>query len=373
MNTLEDFTIMCKLGDKQKFIEIIEKNGIDHKMISCCYDKPEFISILLDHGISLHEDVTWTCGILDHPDSVLVICHARHQMMQQLAEYHGLIARCKNATTLHVLFNAGVKADTKLWRPGMINIDEHYPSYYADSVELFGEFIRQNCMDLNYEKIVNSPSLLRYVIDQITGHFGGHYRKPIQDVADKSRDVKCIELLFDAEFVLGHDQVLKMKDSRLIQLLKPELKLKHPILIEQENVRRAYYDAASKNDYEAMKKISDPHADLDYNNDNIPDTPIGLAIGHRNLDMVKLLIERKADVNALEFMKKHPTARTPLMCAVSYNDMQITLYLLKHGADILQRDGEGDDVTAYLKSKIVSQLIMKDLITKRYLAALALR
>jgi ankyrin repeat protein len=173
--------------------------------------------------------------------------------------------------------------------------------------------------------------------------------------------------------VLAHDQVLKMKDSRLIQLLEPELKLKHPILIEQENARRAYYDAASKDDYEAMKKISDPHADPNYINSNEPDTPIGLAINHRNLDMVKLLIERKADPNALDFMKKHPISSTPLMCAVSCIDIQITMYLLKHGADILQRDGEGDDVTAYLKSKIVSQRIMKDLITKRYLAALDLR
>ncbi len=373
MNTLEDFAIMCKLGDKKKFIEIIEKNGIDHKMISCCYDKPEFISILLDHGISLHEDVTWTCGILDHPDSIIAICHARYQMMQQLAEYHGLIARCKNARTLHVLFNTGVKADTKLWRPGMMNIDEHYPSYYADSVELLSEFIRQNCMDLNYEKIVNSPSMLLYVIDQITKFHGSHYKTPIQDVADKSRDVKCIEMLFDAGFELTHDQMLKMQDPRLIELLKPEIKLKHPTLIEQENVRRAYYDAASKNDYEAMKKISNPLSDPNYINSTVPDTPIGLAVLKRNLDMVKLLIERKADPNAVEFMKKYPMSSTPLMLTVCNTDLQIANYLLNHGADILQRDGEGDDVTAYLKSKIVSQRIMKNLITERYLAALALR
>lgn len=373
MNTLEDFALICKLNDKKKFVEIIEKNGIDHRMISCCYDKPEFISILLDHGISLHEDVTWTCGILDYPDSVRTICEARPEMMQQLAEHHGLVARCKNPVTLHAMFKAGgVNADTKFLRPGMVTTDEHYPSYYADSVELLSLFVHQNCMDLNYTAIVNSPNMLRYMIDQINKHHGSHYKKPIQDAADKSKVVECIELLFDECFELDHEQVMKMTNPRLIELISPELRSKHPTVVEKENARRAYYDAASENDYEAMKKISDPRADVNYINHELHNTVMGVAIKKgRNLDIVKLLIERKADPNTLEFMKSYPKASTPLMCAVAENDIQIANYLLEHGADILQRDNDGDDIIAYLRSLYTSHQIMRDFITKHYMDALA--
>lgn len=75
-----------------------------------------------------------------------------------------------------------------------------------------------------------------------------------------------------------------------------------------------------------------------------------------NLDIVKLLVENGAEINA-----KDSTDWTPLFHAVSYENFNIIKYLVEHGPEIDITDTSGDKlievssnkkIVSYLKSKI---------------------
>ncbi len=84
----------------------------------------------------------------------------------------------------------------------------------------------------------------------------------------------------------------------------------------------------------------------------------------RNLDIVKILVEAGADIDARSYMFDFEEA-TPLMHAVSYDQFEIVQYLVEQGADVnakykygnvlditdLIESEKGPQIEAYLKSK----------------------
>ena len=65
-------------------------------------------------------------------------------------------------------------------------------------------------------------------------------------------------------------------------------------------------------------------------------TPLHLAVGSGNLDMVKFLVEKGADINA-----KRADQGTPLHWACSAGFTECVMYLIEHGASINAADRFG--------------------------------
>lgn len=370
MSDLTEFSKFCK-EDKSvdEFTKWIETNGIDHKMISVCYEKPLFVKVLLDKGISLHEDVTWTCGILNVPRSVEFICKMRRESMQSIAEHHGLVSKCKNPTTLDILLELGVNVDTKFQRPGMTGVDKEPPSYYVTDVDLMHVFVKHGATRFNMEYIVNDPVMLKYFI----GVPGEQIRSLIIGAIPLCRYTQCIELLFTEKYEVPEKQLFLITNQDVIDKLPEKIRDRHPLSVEKEKRRRAYYDAVNERKFDELKDISSkyPEADIEYYNKDTKFTVIGLAVESRNLDAVKWLLENKADADAKPFMKNHGSekGRTPLIMAVEKTDTQIVHLLLTHKADPLYRMKSGRDVVSYLTSDSYNAVII-DLVKSAYMTAL---
>lgn len=80
----------------------------------------------------------------------------------------------------------------------------------------------------------------------------------------------------------------------------------------------------------ALKNGGDP-------NGRIRDlTPLMIAAGIKNKDIINILIESKSDINA-----KGDNGKTPLTIALRKNNLEIAQLLLEKGADINSRDDKG--------------------------------
>ena len=61
--------------------------------------------------------------------------------------------------------------------------------------------------------------------------------------------------------------------------------------------------------------------------------PIHVASKHNNIDIIKLLLDHGADINATNYWKT-----TPLMYACVYGNLAVIKFLLEHGADMSMRN-----------------------------------
>ena len=66
-------------------------------------------------------------------------------------------------------------------------------------------------------------------------------------------------------------------------------------------------------------------------------TPLISAVNSGNLEMTKILLDKKADINAGETK----SGVTPLMFAVTHKDLPLAKFLLEKGADFTKKSKDG--------------------------------
>ncbi|MBI5463409.1 MAG: ankyrin repeat domain-containing protein [Ignavibacteriales bacterium] len=108
----------------------------------------------------------------------------------------------------------------------------------------------------------------------------------------------------------------------------------------QDEKLKALIDAINKEDVAAAKAALDNGADVNGKNEQAY-TPLLLAVMTANVDLVKFLIDHKADVN----MKATATQIYPLMMAGSKRHLEVAKLLLKSGADPKAKGGPMDMFT----------------------------
>jgi len=117
-----------------------------------------------------------------------------------------------------------------------------------------------------------------------------------------------------------------------------------------QKVNEQLYKAIVKNDSEKVAKLLKQNADPNYIISSGPWMKVNMlitAINNDNIEIVKLLISTKADVNW-----KDGFNTTALMYAAAKGNKDIVILLLDNGADINATDGQGNTVlTAAKESK----------------------
>jgi ankyrin repeat protein len=99
---------------------------------------------------------------------------------------------------------------------------------------------------------------------------------------------------------------------------------------------RALDAAVSSNDLDAIKAVLKEHPGLVSCKDRYSMTPLHYAVRDGSVDVVKLLLASKADVNA-----RNRFGMTPLHQAVFSNRVDIAVLLVNGGADVNAEDNLG--------------------------------
>lgn len=88
-----------------------------------------------------------------------------------------------------------------------------------------------------------------------------------------------------------------------------------------------------------VKYLAEKGADLSvqYTAQGVVFTPLISAVNSGNLEMTKILLDKKADINAGEAK----SGVTPLMFAVTHKDLPLAKFLLEKGADFTKKSKDG--------------------------------
>ena len=110
------------------------------------------------------------------------------------------------------------------------------------------------------------------------------------------------------------------------------------------------------NDINGVKELITKGADVNMEDDMMGYTPLTLAIGNKNSEMVKLLLSNKANINH----KSKRTGYTPLMEALNSNYIDMAKLLIEQGADINIKSNDGSTalIIAAGRSKEVVELLL---------------
>ena len=112
-------------------------------------------------------------------------------------------------------------------------------------------------------------------------------------------------------------------------------------LLRREREETQFFDAkvaVGKKDYKCLKKILDTKEfDIDMQTPNSNGTLLHTAVSTGRQDIMDLLIEHGADVNA----RCYENGATPLIIAGMENKHQTAIYLIKHKAVATLRDKYG--------------------------------
>jgi uncharacterized protein len=121
-----------------------------------------------------------------------------------------------------------------------------------------------------------------------------------------------------------------------------------------QNKGEKLYNSVVKNDTEKSMKLISENADVNYVKESgwVKVNTLITAINNSNVEIVKALLEHKADVNW-----KDGFNTTALLYAASKGNRQIVDLLLKYGADINADDGQGNTVLTAAKESKNSELI----------------
>ncbi|EKX51206.1 hypothetical protein GUITHDRAFT_66290, partial [Guillardia theta CCMP2712] len=95
-------------------------------------------------------------------------------------------------------------------------------------------------------------------------------------------------------------------------------------------------DACRKGDLRAVSELLNNDPELVHERDNIGTTPLHRAAAGGFLEICTVLLEHKADVNAVDKYND-----TPLKKAAYRGNVNIVVHLSLHGADMNHPDGSG--------------------------------
>ncbi len=121
------------------------------------------------------------------------------------------------------------------------------------------------------------------------------------------------------------------------------------------NKVRAIDDAVKRGDLETVKALIKANPDLVFSKDNNGQTPLHFAAGKDHMEMVKLLLTYKADINA-----KDNQDETPLQYAAAGGRKDLVELLLVNKADVNAKAKDGRtplDVAATMDHKDVVELL----------------
>ncbi|KAL2673632.1 hypothetical protein Neosp_012075 [[Neocosmospora] mangrovei] len=136
-------------------------------------------------------------------------------------------------------------------------------------------------------------------------------------------------------FALGSD----MSESTCLELVDLFLEAGTDIdMVDERQGRNFMHYAAERNNASAVKRLLAAGAKIDPQTAKMPATPLAFAARYNAVDVLQLLYEEGADINASQ-----NNGITPLLMAVGFNAHQGQAMLLRLGADYL-RDSQGTTV-----------------------------
>ena len=116
---------------------------------------------------------------------------------------------------------------------------------------------------------------------------------------------------------------------------------------KKHNLNKELYQAVKSNNYDEIKKLIEAGATIFKGNSKEfklysedEDTPLHIATKNGFLNIIKLLVENGAIIDATNRKEQ-----TPLHWAVHNGYSDIINYLLAHGADINAKENEGDSAS----------------------------
>ena len=115
------------------------------------------------------------------------------------------------------------------------------------------------------------------------------------------------------------------------------------------------YEAVTKNDKDKVEKLIDKGADVNYVEEAGPWMKVSVlitAVNNKNLDIAKLLLDNKANVNW-----KDGFNTSAILYAASSGSIDMVKLLLEYGADINDNDGKGNTVLTAAKESKNKKLI----------------
>jgi ankyrin repeat protein len=116
------------------------------------------------------------------------------------------------------------------------------------------------------------------------------------------------------------------------------------VLMAQDN--DSLYRAVAKNDTTLLRQLIKQGADVNYIKQEgwMKVSPLITAVNGKNIALIKILLENRADVNWKDGFKT-----TALMYAASDGKEDIVKLLLDSGADVFAKDEQGNDVLSAAK------------------------
>jgi ankyrin repeat protein len=125
------------------------------------------------------------------------------------------------------------------------------------------------------------------------------------------------------------------------------LKKKNDLRRRPQRISSAvFYDAVAGND---LKMVSKLLKRTPFPADEYGYTPLHVAASYGWTEMIKLLLDNGADVNAVVvFMQE-----TPLQFAVIADKLDAVKLLVEHGADIYQKNGDGNSAIDMAYSSLI--------------------
>ncbi|XP_069670283.1 uncharacterized protein [Periplaneta americana] len=137
-------------------------------------------------------------------------------------------------------------------------------------------------------------------------------------IASFAGQIKLVEFFLEAEKKLYH-----LETEHILAII-----IKERLETKDSNYRTPLSWAAHKGDQEMVRLLVEKGADVN-SGDMLEQTPLHYAIRGRNINVVKLLIQSGANVNACN---KHN--ESPLFAAAIQDDVHIVTLLLNKGADV---------------------------------------
>lgn len=115
------------------------------------------------------------------------------------------------------------------------------------------------------------------------------------------------------------------------------------------------YDAIIKSDRPTVEKLLAEGASANYIKELKPWLQVSMLIGavdHKDIDIVKLLLAKKADVNFRDGFNM-----TAIMYAASNGEFEMVKLLVAAGANVNDNDGKGNSVLSAAKESQEAELI----------------